>query len=97
MNTKKVTLYVDPIVNTTFSIIIWDPIIEFFLIISNSLKKWGNYILPTYGLPEKHFANPWFKNWHFTHLGLAPFISHYSSLLKIWVNLFFFCYPFMSL
>ena len=39
MNTKKVTLYVDPIVNTTFSIIIWDPIIEFFLIISNSLKN----------------------------------------------------------
>ena len=51
----------------------------------------GNYTLPTCGLLEKHFAYPWIKNWYFTHLRLALFVSHYPPLLKTKVNLYF-CY-----
>ena len=56
----------------------------------------GNHILPTYDLFEKHFAYLWFKNWYFTHLRYALFVSRYPPLLKTWVNLYF-CYPFMFL
>ena len=56
----------------------------------------GNYTLPTCDLSEKDFTYLWFKNWHFTCLRLALFVSHYPPLLKTGVNLYFF-YPFMSL
>ena len=58
--------------------------------------KRENYTLPTCGFLEKYFAYLWFKNWHFTHLRLALFISHYPLWLKTRVHLYF-CYLFMSL
>ena len=59
-------------------------------------KIWGNYSKPTCGLVWNHFAYPWFKKCHFTHLRYVPFVFRNPPLLKSGVNRYF-CMLFMSL
>ena len=57
---------------------------------------WGNYTKPICGLAWNHFAYPWFKKCHFTHLKYVLFVFCNPPLLKSGVNRYF-CSNFMSL
>ena len=55
----------------------------------------GNYTKHTCGLAWNHFAYPWFKKCHFTHLRYVSFVFRNPLLLKSRVNRYF-CSNFMS-
>ena len=62
-----------------------------------TIKKYrDNYTKPTYGLGKNHFAYPWFKMYHLTHLRYDPFVFRNPPLLKSRVN-GYFCSKFISL
>ena len=42
------------------------------LVLSFQIFKRDNYSKPTCGMARFHFAYPWFKTLHFTHLRLVP-------------------------